>query len=101
MIPASRFMRKLNAMPPPKNVYTVSIYSSRDKTSPAKYCELPTNHHGKRVQNVMLNHLHHSDFVIKQSAYREISKHLNEGLKLASNAVVEDEPQSLQRAAEC
>lgn len=85
MMPQSRFMRKLSKLTFPDGVYVASIYSPKDKTTPSKFCSLPEAGHGAKshVINVSLPQMHHSDFVIKQKAYLEIRKHLNEGLQFA------------------
>ena len=84
MMPQSRFMRRLSKLPFPKGVYVASIYSPSDKTTPPKFCRLPEASGRARVVNVSLPQMHHSGFVIKQKAYLEIRKHLNEGIKFSS-----------------
>ncbi|MDP2599254.1 MAG: alpha/beta fold hydrolase [Deltaproteobacteria bacterium] len=81
MMPQSRFMRRLAKLPFPRGVYVASIYSPADKTTPPKFCRLSEVSNGTRVVNVNLPQTRHSDFVIKQKAYLEIRKHLNEGIK--------------------
>ncbi|MDO8527249.1 MAG: alpha/beta hydrolase [Deltaproteobacteria bacterium] len=85
MLPKSRFMRRLSREPLPKNMYAASIFSETDRISPGKYCSL-TPSSGDAVHNISLPHLYHSDFVIKQSAYREIYKHLMAGLRNSGHA---------------
>lgn len=80
MLPRSRFMKEMARRKLPKTVYTVSIFSEKDRTCPPRYSEIPAQN-GASVFNVRLPHLHHSDFVIKKSAYETIFKHLQTGLK--------------------
>lgn len=80
MIPSSKFMRTLAKKQLPSSVYTVSIFSRQDKTCPPKYSFLSERGEGVPVINVELPGLRHSDFVIKQQAYRIIHDHLLTGL---------------------
>ena len=83
MTPGSKFLRRLNASPLPENVYVSSISSAKDKSCPPSFCRLSNNHAHPRIINVTLPHLYHSDFIIKQSAYHVIRKHLEAGLDYA------------------
>lgn len=83
MLPRSRFLRGLNTMPHPAGVTLVSIASEKDKSCPPKYCKLPHPENGKPIRNIVLPHLYHSDFVMKQSAYAEILKQLKAGFAWA------------------
>ena len=84
MLPHSRFLRRLNSMPHPTGVTLVSIASEKDKSCPPKYCRLPHAENGKLIHNIVLPHLYHSDFVMKQSAYTEILKQLKVGFASAA-----------------
>ncbi|MBI4223704.1 MAG: alpha/beta hydrolase [Deltaproteobacteria bacterium] len=94
MLPRSRFIKKLNRMPHPEDVYAVSIASQRDRQCPPKYCRLPQNGNDRAVFNVVLSQLYHSDFVMKHKAYEEILRHLNAGYDFFAQNGVEGGPQS-------
>lgn len=83
MLPRSKFMRHLSRVPLPPNVYSVSIYSTQDRTCPARLSLLPEANNGM-VRNVLIPFLNHSDFIIKQSAYRTILTHILKGFKFSS-----------------
>lgn len=94
MLPRSPFIKKLNRQPHPEDVYLVSIASEKDKQCPPKYCRLPQNGNGHPIYNVVLDHLCHSDFVMKHKAYEEIRRHLNAGYDLCARNGVGEWPQS-------
>lgn len=82
MSPGSRFLKRLNQSTVPNSVYLASVYSEKDWVSPAKYSRLPEDE--KSFHNIKVSHLYHTDFVIKQSAYKIILEHLRAGFARAT-----------------
>lgn len=99
MLPHSRFIKRLNKAAHPESVYMVSIASDQDRNSPPKYCGLPNAENGRPIFNVVLPNLYHTDFLLKQSAYQEITKHLHSGYSFFLQNGAGDEPRSRMRKA--
>lgn len=72
MMPHSRFMKKLRNTPIPKDVQTVSIYSSNDGVvSPEKsMIQIPEG--ATNIRNIELAGYTHTDYLIKRGVYEVI-----------------------------
>ena len=79
MAPNSMLMKKMQAAALPASVYIASIFSEDDRVCPPRYSRLVTA--DDRAVNISLQHLGHSDFVIKRTAYDAILKELNTGFQ--------------------